>query len=136
MTAATPGEEPASPPGDAYRPRRTCMSVPASSERFLAKARDVPADEVMLDLEDSVAPGAKSQARDLAVAALKAGGLSGKLVAVRVNGATTPWAYQDVIAVVEGAPGAVDSLVLPKVSGPAAVIWLDVLLTQVEQAAG
>ena len=112
------------------------MSVPASSERFLAKARDLPADEVMLDLEDSVAPGAKPAARELAVAALKAGGLDGKLVAVRINGVTTPWAYQDVIAVVEGAPGAVDSLVLPKVSGPAAVSWLDVLLTQVEQAAG
>jgi citrate lyase subunit beta/citryl-CoA lyase len=112
------------------------MSVPASSERFLAKARDLPADEVMLDLEDSVAPGAKAAARDLAVAALKAGGLGEKLVAVRINGVTTPWAYQDVIAVVEGAPGAVDSLVLPKVSGPAAVGWLDVLLTQVEQAVG
>jgi citrate lyase subunit beta / citryl-CoA lyase len=112
------------------------MSVPASSERFLAKARDLAADEVMLDLEDSVAPGAKPAARDLAVAALKNGGFGEKLVAVRVNGATTPWAYQDVIAVVEGAPGAVDSLVLPKVSGPAAVSWLDLLLTQVEQAAG
>jgi len=112
------------------------MSVPASSERFLAKARDLRADEVMLDLEDSVAPDAKPGARDLAVAALKDGGLAGKLVAVRVNGVTTPWAYQDVIAVVEGAPGAVDSLVLPKVSGPAAVSWLDVLLTQVEQNAG
>jgi citrate lyase subunit beta / citryl-CoA lyase len=112
------------------------VSVPASSERFLAKARDLPADEVMLDLEDSVAPAAKSAARDLAVAALKAGGFGGKLVAVRVNGATTPWAYQDVIAVVEGAPGAVDSLILPKVSSPAAVVWLDLLLTQVEQATG
>ena len=53
-----------------------------------------------------------------------------------MNGATTPWAYQDVIAVVGSAPGAVDSLVLPKVSSPAAVVWLDVLLGQVEQAAG
>ena len=112
------------------------MSVPASSERFLAKARDLPVDEVMLDLEDSVAPAAKSAARDLAVAALQAGGFGRKLVAVRVNGATTPWAYQDVIAVVEGAPGAVDSLILPKVSSPAAVVWLDVLLSQVEQATG
>jgi citrate lyase subunit beta / citryl-CoA lyase len=112
------------------------MSVPASSERFLAKARDVAADEVMLDLEDSVAPAAKAAARELAVGALRAGGFGRKLVAVRVNGATTPWAYQDVIAVVEGAPGAVDSLVLPKVSSPAAVVWLDVLLTQVERAAG
>jgi citrate lyase subunit beta/citryl-CoA lyase len=90
----------------------------------------------MLDLEDSVAPAAKSAARDLAVAALKAGGFGDKLVAVRVNGATTPWAYRDVVAVVEGAPGAVDSLILPKVSSPAAVVWLDVLLSQVEQAMG
>jgi citrate lyase subunit beta/citryl-CoA lyase len=112
------------------------MSVPASSERFLAKARDLAADEVMLDLEDSVAPAAKEAARGLAVAALAAGGWDGKLVAVRINGATTPWAYQDVIAIVEGAPGAVDSLVLPKVSSATQVAWLDLLLGQVEQAAG
>jgi citrate lyase subunit beta/citryl-CoA lyase len=119
-----------------YRPRRTCMSVPASSERFLAKARGLPVDEVMLDLEDSVAPDEKPAARELAVAALSAGGWDGKLVAVRVNGADTPWAYRDVIAVAEGAGGAVDSLILPKVSSPAAVVWLDVLLGQVERSAG
>src|SRR5487761_286996 len=122
VTVATPGEEPASLPRDAYRPRRTCMSVPASSERFLAKARDLPVDEVMLDLEDSVAPEAKPAARELAVAALRAGGWAGRLVAVRVNGVTTPWAYRDVIAVTEGAPGA--------------VVWLDVLLGQLERAVG
>src|SRR3984957_14321931 len=110
------------------------MSGPASSERFIAKARGQAVDEVMLDLEDSVAPVEKPAAREFAVAALKAGGWDGKLVAVRVNGATTPWAYQDVIAVVEGAPGAVDSLILPKASDPAAVIWLDVLLSQLELA--
>ena len=110
--------------------------MPASSERFLARARDLAVDEVMLDLEDSVAPGAKESARGLAVKALTAGGWDGRLVAVRVNGVTTPWAYKDVIAVVEGAPGAVDSLILPKVSSPAAVTWLDVLLGQAEQAAG
>jgi citrate lyase subunit beta/citryl-CoA lyase len=119
-----------------YRPRRTCLSVPASSERFLARAREVAADEVMLDLEDSVAPAAKDDARRLAVQALNGGGWDGKLVAVRINGATTPWAYQDVTAVVSGAPGTVDSLVLPKASSPAAVIWLDVMLGQAEQAAG
>jgi citrate lyase subunit beta/citryl-CoA lyase len=112
------------------------MSVPASSERFLAKARGLAADEVMLDLEDSVAPAAKDGARRLAVQALNGGGWDGKLVAVRINGASTPWAYQDVIAVVTGAPGAVGSLVLPKVSSPAAVTWLDVMLGQAEQAAG
>jgi citrate lyase subunit beta/citryl-CoA lyase len=112
------------------------MSVPASSERFIAKARDLPVDEVMLDLEDSVAPDAKPAARELAVAALRAGGWDGKLVAVRVNDVTTPWAYQDVIAVAQGAPGAVSSLILPKVSDPGAVVWLDVLLGQLERAAG
>ncbi|HEY6786695.1 MAG TPA: aldolase/citrate lyase family protein, partial [Trebonia sp.] len=60
-----------------YRPRRTIMSVPGSSERFIAKARDMAADEIMLDLEDSVAPAAKDGARDLAVAALRAGGWDG-----------------------------------------------------------
>jgi len=110
------------------------MSVPASSDRFIAKARGLAVDEVMLDLEDSVAPVEKPAARDVAVAALKEGGWEGKLVAVRVNGATTPWAYQDVIAVVEGAPGAVNSLILPKVSDPAAVLWLDILLSQLELA--
>jgi len=112
------------------------MSVPASSERFIAKARGLSVDEVMLDLEDSVAPDAKPAARELAVAALSAGGWDGKLVAVRVNGASTPWAYRDVIAVTEAAGGAVDSLILPKVSDPSAVVWLDVLLGQVERAAG
>ena len=112
------------------------MSVPASSERFIAKARGLSVDEVMLDLEDSVAPDEKPAARQLAVAALGAGGWDGKLVAVRVNDATTAWAYQDVIAVTEGAGGAVHSLVLPKVSDPAAVVWLDVLLGQLERSAG
>ena len=113
------------------------MSVPASSERFLAKARDLAADEVMLDLEDSVAPAAKDDARRLAVQALAAKeDWDGRLVAVRINGATTPWAYQDVLAVVTGAPGTVDALVVPKVGSPAAIIWLDVLLGQAEQAAG
>ena len=119
-----------------YRARRTCLSVPASSERFLARARGLPADQVMLDLEDSVAPAAKESARGLAVQALREGGWGGRLVAVRVNGVMSPWAYKDVIAVVEGAPAAVDSIVLPKVSSPAAVIWLDVLLGQAERAAG
>jgi citrate lyase subunit beta/citryl-CoA lyase len=112
------------------------MSVPASSDRFLAKARELPVDEVMLDLEDSVAPNAKDDARQHAVAALNEGGWEGKLVAVRINGATTRWAYQDVIAAVGTAGRAIDSLILPKVSTPAAVTWLDVLLTQVEQQAG
>ena len=119
-----------------YRARRTCLAVPASSPRFLAKARGLAADEIFLDLEDAVAPAAKDEARLAAAAALAEGGWDGKVMAVRVNDAGTAWAYQDVIAVVEGAGAALDVIILPKVSGPGQVIWLDLLLGQLEQAAG
>jgi citrate lyase subunit beta/citryl-CoA lyase len=121
---------------DAYRARRSCLAVPASSERFLAKARDLPADEVFLDLEDAVAPAAKDAARRNAVAALASGPWRAGVRAVRINDATTPWAYRDVIEIAEGAPGGVDVIVLPKVTSPSHVTWLDLLLTQIEQAAG
>jgi citrate lyase subunit beta/citryl-CoA lyase len=121
---------------EVYRPRRSCLSVPASSERFTAKARDLPADEVFLDLEDSVAPAAKDDARRLAVAALTSGSWKAGIRAVRINDATTPWAYQDVVAVAEGAGDALDVIVLPKVSDPGHIVWLDLLLTQIERATG
>jgi citrate lyase subunit beta/citryl-CoA lyase len=121
---------------NSYRPRRSCLAVPASSSRFLVKARELEVDEVFLDLEDAVAPAAKDDARDAAVAALREGGWDGKLVAVRVNDATTPWAYRDVISVVEGAGDALDVIMLPKVTSPSHVVWLDLLLGQVERAAG
>jgi citrate lyase subunit beta / citryl-CoA lyase len=117
----------------AYRVRRSCLAVPASSERFISKARGLPADEVFLDLEDAVAPGAKAQARANAVAAVT-GDWGGRLVAVRVNDATTQWAHRDVLDVVSG--GRVDAVILPKVSSPDHVVWLDLLLGQVEREAG
>jgi citrate lyase subunit beta/citryl-CoA lyase len=110
--------------------------VPGSSPRFLDKARGLNADHVLLDLEDSVAPDAKGDARALVVAALTEGGWDGKVTTVRVNDATTRWAYRDVTEVVEQAGRHLDAVVLPKVTGPAQVAWLDVLLGQVEQAAG
>jgi citrate lyase subunit beta / citryl-CoA lyase len=119
-----------------YRPRRTCLAVPGSSPRFLEKARGLPVDEVFLDLEDAVAPGAKPAARAAVVAALNGGGWEGKIRAVRINDATTPWAYRDVIEVVEGAGPNLDVIILPKASEPAQVTWLDLLLSQVEQATG
>jgi citrate lyase subunit beta/citryl-CoA lyase len=68
-------------------------------------------------------------------AALEAGGWDGKIRAVRVNGATTRWAYRDVIEVAERAGRHLDTIVLPKVTGPQQVAWLDLLLGQIEQAA-
>ena len=70
------------------------------------------------------------------VAALNGGGWEGKIRAVRINDASTPWAYRDVIEVVEGAGPNLDVIILPKASEPAQVSWLDLLLSQVEQAAG
>jgi len=119
-----------------YRPRRTCLAVPGSSPRFLARARTLPADEVFLDLEDAVAPAAKPGARQAVVAALNEGGWGERIRAVRVNDALSPWAYRDVIEVVEGAGAGLDVIVLPKVSVPAQVSWLDLLLGQLEQASG
>ena len=121
---------------DKYRPRRSCLSVPASSERFIAKARELPADQVFLDLEDAVAPAAKDAARRRAVAALTTGSWRAGVRAVRINDATTPWAYQDVVALAEGAGEALDVIVLPKVTDPGHIVWLDLLLTQIERATG
>jgi citrate lyase subunit beta / citryl-CoA lyase len=120
----------------AYRPRRSCLAVPGSSQRFLAKAEGAACDEVFLDLEDAVAPAAKAAARGNVVEALNCGQWGGKLRAVRVNDVTTGWAHRDVIGVVEGAGANLDVIVLPKVTGPGDVVWLDLLLTQLEQELG
>lgn len=118
------------------RSRRSCLAVPGSNPRFLEKAQGLPADEVFLDLEDSVAPSAKEGARKNVVAALREGDWSGRTRVVRVNDLSTQWTYRDVIEVVEGAGEFLDCLMLPKVEDPAQVVWLDTLLTQIEKANG
>jgi citrate lyase subunit beta / citryl-CoA lyase len=118
------------------RSRRTVLAVPGSSPRFLAKAQQQPVDEVFLDLEDAVAPAQKADARLAVVAALRDGDWGSKIRAIRMNDVTTAWAYRDVIDVVEQAGDALDVIVLPKVTGPGDVHWLDLLLSQVEAAMG
>ncbi len=125
---------------NAYRPRRTCLSVPGSSQKMIDKAKSLPADEVFLDLEDAVAPAVKAPARSLVAAALAGPGWSGQLRGVRVNDWTTPWTHADVIEVVS-AVGAVpdaelDVVVLPKVTDASHVQALDLLLTQLETIHG
>jgi citrate lyase subunit beta/citryl-CoA lyase len=118
------------------RSRRTCLAVPGSSDRFIAKARGLPVDEVFLDLEDAVAPALKADARAAVAAALRDGDWGRKIRAVRVNDVTTGWAHRDVIEVVEQAGVSLDVIVLPKVTGPEHVTWLDLLLGQVERDRG
>ena len=118
------------------RPRRSCMAVPGSSQKFIDKARTLPADQVFLDLEDACAPLAKPDARKTIVAALNEGGWDGKTRVVRVNDWTTEWTYRDVVEVVEGAGANLDCIMLPKVQTPEQIIALDLLMSQVEKTMG
>ncbi len=118
------------------RPRRTCHAVPGSSERFLAKAPQLDADEVFLDLEDAVAAGEKEAARGQVIAALLGSDFGAKTVVVRVNGTDTPHYYRDLIDVVEHAGHKLHAIMLPKVRTPGDVEMTAKLLTQIELAHG
>jgi len=103
-------------PSEAGRPRRSVLYLPGSNLRAIEKARTLACDVVVLDLEDSVAPEAKTAARALACEAVRAGGFGGRELVVRVNGLDTPWGAEDLAAAGEAAPAAV---LVPKVSAPA-----------------
>ena len=120
---------------NAYRPRRSFLSVPGSNRKMIEKAKGLPADEVFLDLEDAVAPLAKAQARAQSRGADRAG-LGGQL---RWCGSTTGpprgptptssrWC--------DGAGAPLDAILLPKVTDAGHVHALDLLLTQLEKANG
>ena len=98
-----------------FRPRRSVLYVPGSNARALEKARTVPVDGLILDLEDAVAPSAKEEARRAVRDVLSAGGFGHREVAVRVNGPATTWGAADLdFAARSGA----DAVVLPKVEAP------------------
>ncbi len=103
------------------RPRRSLLYVPASNARALQKARELPCDGVILDLEDSVAPEAKAAARAAAVAAVRSG-FGGREVVVRCNGLDTAWGRADLEALAGAAP---DAVLAPKVSSAAEVVAYD-----------
>jgi citrate lyase subunit beta / citryl-CoA lyase len=118
------------------RTRRSNLAVPGSSPKMIDKARNLPVDQVFLDLEDACAPMVKPQGRKNIVAALNEGGFDGKVRTVRVNDWTTKWTYLDVSEVVEGAGANLDCIMLPKVQSAEQVAALDLLLTQIEAAMG
>ena len=95
------------------RPRRSVLYMPGSNARALEKARQLPVDAVILDLEDSVAPEAKASAREQVCAAVKAGGFGPREVVIRVNGLDTPWGADDIAAAAAAAP---DGILIPKAS--------------------
>jgi citrate lyase subunit beta / citryl-CoA lyase len=113
--------------------RRSCLSVPASSERMLAKAEVLPPDEVVIDLEDAVAVAAKDEARAAAVDALSR--WHGPGVAVGVNAPGTPWCHLDLAALGELAEQPA-SIVVPKVESAGDLEFVDRLLDGVEARSG
>jgi citrate lyase subunit beta / citryl-CoA lyase len=116
-----------------WRPRRSVLYMPAANARAMEKARELPCDTLIFDLEDAVAPDAKATAREQLAAALRGGGYGHRERVVRVNGLDTPWGADDLAAV---ADLAVDAVLLPKIEtreqvhaclqriGPTLPVWV------------
>ena len=100
----------------AVRPRRSVLYMPSSNARALEKAKTIPADAIIFDLEDAVAPDAKELAREQACAAVASGEYGRRELTIRCNGLDTPWGEADLRAAGAAGPAAV---VVPKVSGVA-----------------
>jgi citrate lyase subunit beta / citryl-CoA lyase len=97
------------------RPRRSVLYMPGSNARVLEKAKTLPADALILDLEDAVAPGAKDMARAQVCEAVKAGGFGLREVVIRINGFATPYGLADFAAALDAKP---DAILIPKVETP------------------
>ena len=101
------------------RPRRSVLYMPGSNARALEKAKTLPADALILDLEDAVAPDSKEIARAQVCAAVAAGGYGRRELVIRVNGPATPWGQEDLAAAAKAGP---DAVLIPKVSTPGDVM--------------
>lgn len=99
--------------------RRSALFMPASNPRALEKAKQLPADVVIFDLEDGVAPAAKEDARRAACAAAASGDYGNRELVIRINGFDTPWFADDFAAVIQTGP---DAVLFPKVATPAQII--------------
>jgi citrate lyase subunit beta/citryl-CoA lyase len=95
-----------------YRPRRSVLYMPGANARALEKSRTLPADALIFDLEDAVAPDAKEKAREQIMQAIKTGGYGKREILIRTNGLNTPWGYDDLVAVAKAGS---DAVLLPKV---------------------
>ena len=118
------------------RLRRCELAVPGSSEKMMTKAAQMDVDYVFLDLEDAVAPSEKVASRGKIVSALNDLEWGRTVRCVRINDLGTPLAYEDVIAVVEGARENLDVIIIPKVRDAFDVQWVALLLDQIETKLG
>ncbi len=101
---------------DSIRPRRSVLYMPGSNKRALDKARTLPADALIMDLEDAVAPDAKNAARENVIAAIRAGGYGDRELVIRINALHTPWGKKDLVA---AATAAADAVLVPKIDDAA-----------------
>ncbi|MDA8952715.1 CoA ester lyase [Pseudomonadales bacterium] len=118
------------------RPRRCVLCAPGSSEKMMAKASATEVDQILLDLEDAVAPNAKAAARGQVVTALNTLDWQAKVLCVRINDVQTQWCHDDVIEVVTGAGARIDTLMLTKTKCAGDVKFLHLLLDQLELKLG
>jgi citrate lyase subunit beta/citryl-CoA lyase len=95
-----------------HRPRRSVLYMPGANARALEKSRTLPADALIFDLEDAVAPEMKERARDQVIEAVRTGGYGKREIFIRTNGLNTPWGYDDLVAVAKAGS---DAALLPKV---------------------
>ncbi len=109
------------------RPRRSVLYMPGANERALEKAKILPADSLILDLEDAVAPEAKAEARERVCNAVKAGGYGPRELIIRINGHDTEWGKADLRAAVQAGP---DAILAPKVSSGEDIRWLDEAISE------
>lgn len=108
------------------RPLRSVLFLPASNARAIEKARGLPCDAVVLDLEDATAPEAKAEARALMIETLALGGFGARTVVVRVNGLDTEWGEADLKAAAEAGP---DAVLAPKVTDASSLVAYDRLIS-------
>jgi malyl-CoA/(S)-citramalyl-CoA lyase len=118
------------------RLNRSQLFCPGARPALFEKAATGDADVICLDLEDSVAPADKPQARANVIQALKTQNFGTKSISVRINGLDTQWCYRDVVDIMEQAGERLDLIMIPKVGVPADVYAIDMLVTQIEMAVG
>ena len=110
-----------------YRPRRSCLYMPGANPRALEKAKTLPADMLILDLEDAVAPDAKTEARESVRNAVAERAYGPREVVIRINGLDTEWGRDDLAMSVAACP---DGVLVPKVTSGEEVLALDRALTE------
>lgn len=112
-------------PAANFRPRRSCLYLPGANSRALEKAKTLPADTLILDLEDSVAPEQKAGARDTVCSLVAARGYGKREILIRTNGLDTAWGVDDLAAAVKAGP---EGVLVPKVTSAEHVLELDQIL--------